>query len=134
MPIWLDVNHGSGVPIYVQLVDQVKRALEVGTLRSGDKLPTVRQLASELAVAPNTIVKAYDELQKVGLIESRPGAGTVVAAQVEDTMRKQGIESLFERLRQIVHDAAGLGVGREELARRFELELARFYRSSGPAA
>ena len=66
----LDVDPQSGVPIYVQLVERVRHALAVGTLRPGERLPTVRALAKELAVAPNTVVKAYNELQRAGLIES----------------------------------------------------------------
>ena len=58
MAVWLDVDPRSGVPIYVQLVEGVRRALEVGTLRPGERLPTVRTLAGELTVAPNTMVKA----------------------------------------------------------------------------
>src|ERR1700738_242950 len=59
MAIWLQVNIRSNVPIYVQLIEQIQHALEVGTLSPGDALPSVRELASELSIAPNTIVKAY---------------------------------------------------------------------------
>jgi GntR family transcriptional regulator len=128
MPIWLDVNPRSGVPIYVQIVEQVKHALEVGSLQPGEQLPTVRQLASELTIAPNTIVKAYSELQRMGLIESRPGVGTVVASDLDSTLRKYQVEALFERLHALVRDAAGLGIGEEELTARFQAEVARFYR------
>ncbi len=81
----------------MQLVEEVKHALEVGTLRTGDRLPTVRRLASELTVAPNTVVKAYYELQRMGLIESRPGAGTVVVADAGKMIREQQIEDLYKR-------------------------------------
>ena len=66
--VWVDVDPRSGVPIYVQLVDQVRHAIEVGGLRAGEQLPTVRGLAEELEIAPNTIVKAYNELQRDGLV------------------------------------------------------------------
>ncbi len=79
MAIWLEVDVRSGVPIYVQIVDQIRHAVEVGSLTGGDRLPTVRALAGELTVAPNTVVKAYNELQRAGFIESRAGVGTVVA-------------------------------------------------------
>jgi GntR family transcriptional regulator len=127
MPIWLSVNQHSGVPIYVQIVDQVKHALEVGMLEPGDPLPTVRQLASDLAIAPNTIVRAYNELQSAGMIESRPGVGTVVTASLDGTLRKHQTEALFERLAMLVRDAAGLEIEPDELETRFKAEVARFF-------
>jgi GntR family transcriptional regulator len=134
MPIWLEVNPRSGVPIYVQLVEQVRRALEVGILRPGDALPTVRQLASELTIAPNTIVKAYGELEALGLIESRAGAGTTVSATLDGTLRAQAREALRERLRQLVRDAAALEVSADMLRAWFEADLRDAYRpSSAPA-
>jgi GntR family transcriptional regulator len=63
----------------------------------GIDIPTVRRLASELTVAPNTVVKAYNELQRIGLIESRPGVGTVVVADAGKMVREQQIEDLYER-------------------------------------
>ncbi len=128
MPIWLTVNSRSGVPMYVQIVEQVKHALEVGTLQPGEQLPTVRRLASDLTIAPNTIVKAYNDLQTMGLIESRPGAGTVVVADLNGSLRAQQVEALFGRLEALVRDAAGLGLDPTELEARFRAEIARFYR------
>ncbi len=128
MTLWLDVNPHSGAPIYVQLVEEVKHALEVGTLRTGDRLPTVRGLASELTVAPNTVVKAYNELQRMGLIESRPGAGTVVVADAGKMIREQQIEDLYKRLSVLVRDAVGLGVTEDELWERLDAEFERFYK------
>ena len=87
MAVWLDVDPRSGVPIYVQLVEGVRRALEVGTLRPGERLPTVRALAGELTIAPNTGVKAYNELQRGGLIESRAGVGAVAVGEAGVTVR-----------------------------------------------
>lgn len=127
MAIWLTVNPRSGVPIYVQLVEQVRHALEVGSLQPGDPLPTVRQLASDLTIAPNTIVKAYNELQAMGLIDSRPGAGTVVTANLDGTLRKQQIATLLDRLHSLVKDAAGLDVSKAELEARFAEEIDKFY-------
>ena len=126
MAVWLDVNPRSGVPIYVQIVEQVKHAIEVGALQPGEQLPTVRQLAVDLTIAPNTIVKAYNELQGLGLIESRPGAGTVVA-NLNGSIFKQQTETLFARMHGVVRDAASLGISADELAARFDVEIKRFY-------
>jgi GntR family transcriptional regulator len=123
--VWIEVNPRGGVPIYVQIVDQVRHALEVGGLRPGERLPTVRQLASELTIAPNTIVKAYNELQRMGLVESRPGVGTVVAEGVEEIDRERRVGAIFERLRVLVRDAAALGISEDELWASLDAEFER---------
>lgn len=128
MPNWLDVNPRSGVPLYVQLVQQITHALEIGILHSGDQLPTVRQLASELTIAPNTIVKAYDELARLGLIESRQGVGTLVTANLHGVLRQHQLDALFEQMAALVRDAANLGISEQALRDHFEREVARFYR------
>lgn len=128
MPNWLDVNPRSGVPIYVQLVQQITHALEIGILHTGDQLPTVRQLASELTIAPNTIVKAYDELARLGLIESRQGVGTLVTANMQGVLHQHQIEVLFEQMTALVRDAANLAISEQELRNHFERALAHFYR------
>ena len=131
MAIWLDVNTRSGVPIYVQLVEQVKHAIHVGALRPGEQLPTVRQLSSELTIAPNTIVKAYNELQVMNLVESRAGVGTVVSASVNGTARELQIEALYRRLSEVVRDAQSLDIEQKELAARFEAEVENYYNQKG---
>jgi GntR family transcriptional regulator len=123
--VLLDVDPQSGVPIYVQLVEGVRHALAVGTLRPGERLPTVRALAKELDVAPNTVVKAYNELQRAGLIESRPGVGTVVVGDLEEVAREQQIEDLYRRLGVLVRDAVGLGITEDELWERLDAEFER---------
>ena len=131
--IWLNVDPRSGVPIYVQLVEGVRHALAVGTLRPGERLPTVRALAGELAVAPNTVVKAYNELQRAGLIESRPGVGTLVIGDPEGVMREQQVEALYRRLGVLVRDAAGLGITEDELWERLDTEFERVHTRGRPA-
>ncbi len=128
MPIWLEVNPRSGVPLYVQLVEQIKRAVQVGILRPGESLPTVRRLAAELHIALNTIVKAYAELEALGIIETRGGAGTVIRAGVDDVLRPQAMEQLRERLRTLANDAAALEVSEDDLREWIEAELRRVYR------
>ena len=127
MPIWLKVDQHSGVPIYLQIVDQIRHALEVGTLQPGYQLPTVRQMASELAIAPNTIVRAYNELQAIGLIESRQGVGTVVTANLDGRLSKHQKEALFERLATLVRDAAGLQIDPDDLEARFKDRMDEFF-------
>lgn len=91
----------TGVPVYRQIVDQVRGAVAAGALSAGDQLPTVRQLAVDLEVNPNTVVRAYRELEHDGLIETHQGTGTFISDQkvprAEDERQRQ--------LAQIVSDA-----------------------------
>ena len=129
--VWIDIDSRSGVPIYVQLVAQVRHAVEVGGLGPGEKLPTVRGLAEELAIAPNTIVKAYNELQREGFVESRPGVGTVVAEGVAEIARGRQREAIFERLRLLVRDAAALSITEDDLWEGLDSEFERIPREKG---
>ena len=76
--MWIRIDSHSGVPIYRQIAAQIEQAVLSGVLQGGDKLPGVRELAVELAVNPATVVKAYDELQQMGVIEQPRGRGTFV--------------------------------------------------------
>jgi DNA-binding transcriptional regulator YhcF (GntR family) len=76
--ITFQLNQTSGVPAYLQIVQQVEQALRMGTLRPGDRLPTVKQVVAEVTVNPNTVTKAYRELEHAGLAEGRQGVGTFV--------------------------------------------------------
>ena len=111
-------------------MEQVRHAVDVGGLRPGERLPTVRRLAGDLAIAPNTIVKAYNELQRMGLIESRPGVGTVVAEGVEEVARERRVEEVFERLRVLVRDAAALGISEDDLWASLDSEFERIPRDT----
>ena len=124
-------NPSSGVPIYLQLMEQVKHGIETGALRPGDQLPGIRPLAEELVINPNTVAKAYRELEHEGVIELRHGAGAFVAPnarakKVTDTMRaaQSMVAATIERLR-------ARGVTDEEIRRLFEAELAGLTRTGG---
>jgi GntR family transcriptional regulator len=77
--ISFQLNADSGVPAYLQLVQQTKQALRMGILQVGDKLPTVKEVVAEVAINPNTVMKAYRELEHEGLVEGRQGVGTFVS-------------------------------------------------------
>jgi DNA-binding transcriptional regulator YhcF (GntR family) len=89
----------SGVPVYRQIMDQVRGAMASGTLASGDQLPTVRQLAVDLAINPNTVVRAYRELELGGLLETHQGTGTFIST-------KKLVRADAERERQLNQIAA----------------------------
>jgi GntR family transcriptional regulator len=78
VPFTISVDLKSGVPIYRQIIDQVKSAMATGTLGPGDRLPTVRQLSVDLSVNPNTVSRAYNELELTGLVETHMGSGTYI--------------------------------------------------------
>ena len=81
--MFLKPNPSSGVPIYLQLMEQVKHGIETGALRPGEQLPGIRPLAEELVINPNTVAKAYRELEHEAVIELRHGAGAFVAANAQ---------------------------------------------------
>ena len=117
-------NPSLGVPIYLQLMEQVKHAIETGALRPGEQLPGIRPLAEELVINPNTVAKAYRELEHEGVIELRQGAGAFVSGNArskELTDKVRGgqtvVAAAVERLRS-------RGFADEEIRRLFEAELA----------
>ena len=93
-------------------------------------MPTVRRLAEDLEIAPNTIVRAYSELQRMGYVVSRPGVGTVVAEGIEEVARERRVEDVFERLRVLVRDAAALGISEDELWASLDAEFERIPRDN----
>ncbi|HWE50227.1 MAG TPA: GntR family transcriptional regulator [Bryobacteraceae bacterium] len=117
-------NPSSGVPIYRQLMEQVKHNVETGALRPGDQLAGIRTLAEELVMNPNTVAKAYRELEHEGIIELRHGAGAFIAPHA-------GTKKMTDKLRAgqaIVADTIrqlhARGVTSEEIRRLYEAELA----------
>ena len=81
MTIEIKIDLKSGVPFYRQVIDQVKAAIATETLSPGDRLPTVRQLAVDLSINPNTVSRAYTELELTGLVETQMGSGTFVGSR-----------------------------------------------------
>src|ERR1700752_3249034 len=97
-PIQFRLDQGSGVPTYWQLVQQVEHALRLGYLVPGDQLPKVRDVVAELAINPNTVAKAYKELETKGLAVGRPGQGTFIEA----TLSRVALPELSELRRTLV--------------------------------
>ncbi len=84
MSIDFNLDPGSGVAPYLQFVHQVRRALRLGLLQVGDQLPTIKEVVARVAVNPNTVAKAYRELEHEGLVDARPGIGTFVIKSLSD--------------------------------------------------
>jgi GntR family transcriptional regulator len=121
--IELHLDQRSGVPYYVQLIHQVRRAVQLGTLRPGDQLPTVREVVARLAVNPNTVLRAYRELEHEGLVVLRAGLGTFVAEGASAPLDQPLHQSLREELARWVEGARSLGVDDEALAVIFDQVL-----------
>ena len=132
--VLLKPNPSSGVPIYLQLMEQVKHAIETGALRAGEQLPGIRPLAEELVVNPNTIAKAYRELEHDGIIELRQGAGAFVADRVVTKKDADRVRASQAAVAAAVDGLRNRGVTDDEIRRLFEAELSGVSRSGGPAS
>jgi len=127
-------NPSLGVPIYLQLMDQIRHAIGTGALRPGEQLPGIRPVAEELVINPNTVAKAYRELEHEGVLELRHGSGAFVsenagAKNVTDKLRagQAIVATAIERLR-------ARGVSNEEIRRLVEAELSGLRKTGGRSA
>lgn len=112
----IQLNYRDGRPIYEQVRDGLRQLLVVGAIQPGDKLPSVRSLAAQLAINPNTIQRAYEVLEQEGYVYSVPGKGSFAARREEiDTTRRQ---ELLAQLDELARELKYLGVTPEEIARR----------------
>ncbi|MEV4488758.1 GntR family transcriptional regulator [Micromonospora coxensis] len=116
------LNSRSRVNTYVQLIQQVKQALRVGLLTPGDQLPKVRDVAQSLAINPNTVLKAYRELEIEGLVEGRPGVGTFVRRTLADASLANQVE-LREELVAWVRRARAAGLAPEDVTALVETTM-----------
>ncbi len=125
VPLHLTISPGDDAPIYRQIVRQVREAIAGRRLSPGDRLQSQRQLAQQLVVSPLTVKKAYDELERDGLIRTARGQGTFVASELPTLSRDASLEELRRVVRQLVHEAHLAGVRPKELAELLAQEQAR---------
>jgi len=109
------ITTGAGSPIYRQIVDQIRQAAATGRLRVGDALPSVRALAAELVLNPNTVAKAYAALVRDGVLESRQGRGCFVAERREIYTRKERQRRLDEVMEPFLAEALTLGFDADQI-------------------
>lgn len=124
-------NPSSGVPIYLQLMEQVKHSIETGALRPGEQLPGIRPLAEELVINPNTVAKAYRELEHDGVIELRQGAGAFVSAGARARKSTDRLRAGQAEVATAVERLRARGVTDDEIRRMFEAELAGLRKTGG---
>jgi GntR family transcriptional regulator len=123
------LNPNSGVPIYLQLMDQIKHGIETGALQPGDQLPGIRKLAETVVMNPNTVSKAYRELEYEGYIEVRHGAGAFISAKFHSDEVHDRMEKVRPLIEKAVAAAVKSGLTQEEIRRLMEAELLKVERS-----
>jgi len=120
------IDNSSNRPVYQQIIDQVKRDIALGRLIKDEKLPTVRELAAQLAINPNTIAKAYRQMEGEGIIVTKPGAGAFVAnldSSLSRTVRKKLLSDVLER---IAVEAFHMQIDRQTLLELFNNAAEKF--------
>ena len=120
------IDNASDRPVYQQIIDQVKRDIAIGRLGRDEKLPTVRQLAGQLAINPNTIAKAYQQLEREGIITTRPGSGTFVANLDSDLSGSVKKRIICDDLERAVVDAFHMQIDSQTLLRWFNEAIGKF--------
>lgn len=122
----IKIDNTSDRAVYQQLIDQIKRQIATGQLRSDEKLPTVRQLAIELVINPNTIAKAYKQLEREGIITTRPGAGAFVVELNSNLSGAVKKKIVTEQLERAIVEAAHMGVDKQTLTEWFNKAIEKF--------
>ena len=113
------IDNASGRPVYQQIIDQVKRDIALGRLTRDEKLPTVRQLAGRLAINPNTIAKAYRQLEQEGIIVTKPGSGAFVANLDSNLSKAVRKRTICEELGRIAVEAFHMQIDKQTLLQWF---------------
>jgi GntR family transcriptional regulator len=131
MAVKFIINTGSNTPIYQQITGQARLAVASGRLAPGDQLPSVRALAEELVVNPNTVARAYADLTREGLLEARAGRGVFITRKRKVYSRAEGWRRLEPLLDALIGEAMVLDFTREELRKAFEEKLGQWKHPKG---
>jgi GntR family transcriptional regulator len=132
MPLYLHVDPGNGLPVYLQIVDQVRRAVALGVLKPGEQLPTVKQLASDLVVNPATVTRALRELDHLEIVRSSSGRGCFVRDDAAHGVAKTGARDVVQAtIDAAVREARSLGVDESEVRKLVGRSLDAWYRGDG---
>lgn len=123
--MWFDIDPKSQVPIFEQIVAQVIFNIATGGLEMGELIPSVRDLGGQLTVHPNTVAKAYQELERLGVVEARRGRGMEVTADARKICQAQRRERVGKRIRAALREAVSSGLSAEEIRRLVEDEIGR---------
>jgi len=121
----LHVNPSSGLPLYLQIEAQVKQAVAAAALKADDALPSVRKLAADLRINPNTVARAYQNLERDGVIRTVPGGGCYVADGMPGLLKTEKVRRLRPHAQQIAVEGMQLRLAPEEILKLVEEELAK---------
>ena len=127
----ISINTGSSTPIYKQITDQVRLAVATGRLTVADQLPSVRALAESLVLNPNTVARAYTDLAREGLIESRPGRGVFIIRKRRVFHAEEGRRRLEPLINTLLGEAMAMDFTPEELRQTFEQKLGQWKHEKG---
>lgn len=116
----LRIDTTSSIPVYDQIVEQIKRAIASGALRPGDALPSLREAARTLRINPLTVAKAYKQLEQDGVVETRHGLGSYVSASAPSAAAEFGRQALARGIDHVLLDAMQLGIGFDEVRELFD--------------
>ena len=116
-------NTLSGEPLYLQLMQQIRHAVEKGVLQDGDQLPGIRSLAQELVISPTTVSRAYSELEHEGLLDLRQGSGAFISASLSPTKRVKSFHEAGQRVLELIASLRSDGLQDDEIRRIFESQL-----------
>jgi GntR family transcriptional regulator len=122
----INIDIASDRAVYQQIIDFIKRDIAMGRLEKDEKLPTVRQLAAQLAINPNTIAKAYRQLEQEGIIVTKPGSGAFVANLDSGLSRAVKKKLVFDELERIVVEAFHMQIDRDSLSEWFSSIMEKF--------
>lgn len=128
---WIKLDFNNGIPIYVQLVEGIKKLIEMGQLNPSDSLPAVRTLASQLGIAPATVIRAYGELRHLGLLDGRAGIGTSVTAKGSE-LQRLGLEARLQDISMALEQAKQAGLSRQDLESYIRQQLEDLFASKQP--
>ncbi len=109
------ISPNDGVPIYLQIVNQVKYLVAAGRLAAGEEIPAIRVMAAQLLVNPNTVARAYLELERAGVVSKRHGSGTYVSAAGSPLARRERVKILTERVDALLAEAQHVNIDFEEV-------------------
>ena len=121
--MFLKLKPSAGQPLYLQLMQQIQHAIENGALRDGDQLPGIRTLAEELLVSPNTVAKAYSELEHAAVLELRHGSGAYVSVSRRARLLADRVRAAEGRVGNLIEELREEGLLNDEIRRLFEARL-----------
>ena len=124
--MFLKIDATNGVPLYLQIAKEVKHSIALGSLQIGEQLPSVREIALQITVNPNTVAKAYRELEAQGVVETRRGTGTFVSKKVVSISKEERNRTVAELIDRALDEAEHLRMSESELMRLFDDRVTAF--------